>query len=169
MVDDNRHTPQMLIDSRLAPYLRSDRSKLIDTIGINRALTKIKFMEEDFEDYYFYEPKVSKSEKEEGLDGFEIVENRKATKGLYTEEGKDKWATSSKNSHPTPKPLALCKWVLTLFKPPIDITVLDTFAGQGSIPRACEEMGIRWMGFELNSKYCQIAVRKTDTAKLTLF
>ena len=129
----------------------------------------IKFLEKDFDDVYYYEPKASKAEKEEGLDGFEVVSNRKATEGLYTPDGKDKWATKSKNPHPTPKPLALCKWVLTLFKPPVPIVVLDTFAGQGSIPRACEELGIEWIGFELNPEYAKVAIRKSETAKLTLF
>ncbi len=170
MIKENRHTPQMLVDSRIAPYMRSNRSHQLDTVGINESLMHIKFTEEDFEDYYFYEPKVSKEEKEEGLDGFTSLSNPKAGRGtLLTDEGKDKWDTYSKNPHPTPKPLALCRWVLDLFTPPVPITVLDTFAGQGSIPRVCQERGIEWYGFELKPKYCEVANRKVQTAHLTLF
>lgn len=168
---DKRHTPQMLVDSRLAPFMKSHRGSSTDVLGISEALAKIEFMSDEFDDYYYYEPKASKTEKEEGLDGFETVSNRKATEGLYTPDGKDKWATKSKNPHPTPKPMALCKWILTLFRPPesVSFTVLDTFAGQGSIPRACEEMGIEWYAFELDPKFCEVANRKADTAKLNLF
>ena len=170
MIDDNRHTPQMAVDSRIVPYMRSNRGATTDTVGINKSLMHIKFAEEDFDDYYFYEPKVSKEEKEAGLDGFKSLSNPKAGRGtLLTPEGKDKWDTYSKNPHPTPKPLALCRWVLDLFSPPVPITVLDTFAGQGSIPRVCQEMGLEWYAFEMESKFCEIANRKVQTASLTLF
>lgn len=179
---DKRHTPQMLVDNRLAPYMKSNRGYSTDVVGISESLVKIEyseeeleklsqiqFLQEDFDDSYFYEPKSSKAEKEEGLEGFDVVENRKATKGLYTDSGKDKWATKSKNPHPTPKPIALCKWVLSLFTPPVPIRVLDTFGGQGSIPRACEEIGIDWIAFELNPDFCTIANVKAETAKIDLF
>lgn len=180
--EKSRHTPQMLVDKRIAPYMKSNRGYATDVLGISESLVKleytqeeleqlsqIQFLQEDFDDSYFYEPKTSKAEKEEGLDGFETVENRKATKGLYNADGKDKWATKSKNPHPTPKPIALCKWVLSLFTPPCPIRVLDTFSGQGSIPRSCMEMGIDWIGFELNPEFCEIANVKADTAKIDLF
>ncbi len=173
-----RFTPQLLVDKRVAPFMRSHRGKSIDFNNLQEVMTVVEFNEEElkipyasseFDDLYYYEPKASKSEKEEGLDGFQVVENRKATEGLYTPEGKDKWATKSKNPHPTAKPLALCKWVLTLFKPPVPIVVLDTFAGQGSIPRACEEMNIDWIAFELNPEFYKVAEAKIKSAKLTLF
>ena len=170
MIKDNRHTPQMLIDSRIAPYMKSNRGSYIDTVGINESLMHIKFTEEDFEDYYYYEPKASKDEKEEGLQGFDTVLNNKGGLGtLLNEEGKDKWLTYSKNPHPTAKPLALCRWVIDLFTPPVPITILDTFAGQGSIPRVCQEKGIEWYGFELEPRFAEVANRKVQTAKLTLF
>lgn len=173
-----RFTPQLIVDKRLAPFMRSHRGKVMDnnnlqevmvTVEYDKDELNIPYFSEEFDDLYYYEPKASKAEKEDGLDGFAVVENRKATEGLYTPEGKDKWATKSKNPHPTAKPLALCKWVLTLFKPPVPIVVLDTFAGQGSIPRACEEMNIDWIAFELNPEFAKVAEAKIKSAKLTLF
>ena len=163
MNEQQRHTPQMLISE--------DSIMHINKKEITDVLVKIPYLESDVVPY-LYEPKASKAEKEEGLfDEEEVINNKAAIGTLLNEDGKDKWATKSKNPHPTPKPHRLCEWVLRLFKPPesIPIKVLDTFAGQGSIPKVCEELGIEWYAFELNPEYQRIAEKKINTAKLTLF
>lgn len=166
-----RHTPQMLISEDSIPFIKSDKISTYDKRNITEVLAKIPYLKDDIIPY-LYEPKASKTEKEEGLHNEEEVINNKASLGtLLNEDGKDKWATKSKNPHPTPKPHRLCEWVLRLFKPPssVKIKVIDTFAGQGSIPKVCEELNIDWIGFELNPEYFRIAEKKILTAKQTLF
>lgn len=163
-----RHTPQLLVSNDALPYM-------INTMGnekafkVNEALWNIPYLQEDIPPY-IYEPKASTAEKEDGLEELEVKMNNKAGLGtLLDENGKDKWATKSKNPHPTPKPIKLCKAVLELFNTPEQMLVLDTFAGQGSIPKACKEMGINFLGTELNEEYHRAACLKVESAQETLF
>jgi len=170
MGDDVRHTPQMLVENILAPKMVSKVGQKLDVENINEQLPKIPFTSDDLDVRYNYCPKASKAEKEAGLEDFEVKLNNKASVGtLLNENGKDKWATESKNPHPTPKPLALCEWVLKLFKPPHNILVLDTFAGSGSIPLACKNMGIPYIGIELNEEFHRVAEARLNNRVETLF
>lgn len=38
--------------------------------------------------------------------------------------------------------------------------VLDPFVGSGSTAVACSKMGIKFIGIELNQKYCEVAQRR---------
>jgi DNA modification methylase len=61
-------------------------------------------------------------------------------------------------SHPTQKPLALMKWVLSLF--PDAKTVLDPFCGSGTTLVAAKAMGLTAVGIELHEPYCEIAAKR---------
>ncbi len=61
-----------------------------------------------------------------------------------------------RNSHPTVKPLALMRWLLTLVVPPGGV-VLDPFAGSGSTLVAAAELGITAIGIEQDAESCAIA------------
>src|SRR5690606_33513230 len=67
---------------------------------------------------FFYVAKASRKERNAGLDG-----------------------KPQQNTHPTVKPLALMRYLITLVTPPGGI-VLDPFAGSGSTLVACAELGI---------------------------
>lgn len=54
--------------------------------------------------------------------------------------------------HPTQKPVALYKWLLSQFAKEGD-TILDTHLGSGSIAIACHDAGLRFTGIELDSDY----------------
>ena len=54
--------------------------------------------------------------------------------------------------HPTQKPVALYKWLLTNYAKPGD-TILDTHLGSGSSVIACLEMGFEITGYETDSEY----------------
>lgn len=54
--------------------------------------------------------------------------------------------------HPTQKPVALYKWILTNYAKPGD-KILDTHVGSASSLIACEEMGFDYVGFEIDETY----------------
>ena len=61
--------------------------------------------------------------------------------------------------HPTQKPIALMKWVLTLPWTP-EGTVLDAYMGGGSTLIAAKDLGRRAIGIEIEEKYCEIAAKR---------
>lgn len=63
--------------------------------------------------------------------------------------------------HPTTKPLALMRSLVTDFSEPGDL-VLDPFAGSGSTGVACNQLGRRFIGWELNAEYHAIATRRLN-------
>jgi DNA modification methylase len=79
-------------------------------------------------------------------------------KASSKERGKD-------NIHPTVKPLSLMKYLLKLLAPPGDSIILDPFAGSGTTLLAAKELGIRAIGIEKESEYCEIAKKRIDTSQ----
>lgn len=62
---------------------------------------------------------------------------------------------SQNGYHPTQKPIELMEWCITKFK---DVkTVLDPFMGAGSTGIACKNLGIDFVGMEINKNYFDIA------------
>ncbi len=68
--------------------------------------------------------------------------------------------------HPTTKPLPLMRELVSLFSDPGEL-VLDPFAGSGSTGVACNQLNRRFLGWELNRDYYEIACRRLrgDEAK----
>lgn len=64
---------------------------------------------------------------------------------------------NQKRVHPTQKPVALMRWILEKWSSP-DEQILDPYMGSGPIAQACREMGRRYIGIEIEEKYCEIAV-----------
>lgn len=69
-----------------------------------------------------------------------------------------------RNTHPTVKPLALMRYLLTLVCPP-GALVLDPFAGSGSTGCAAKELGIKIILAELELEYCDIAARRAASTR----
>lgn len=116
-----------------------------------------------------YEPKVSSSEREAGLEGFEVKQLT----------GQDKWAAKDRragtdrnptewikepirNNHPTLKPVSLAKYLATLLSPPAAYAprrILIPFSGSGSeicgaiLSGGFEEI----IGIEAEANYVKIA------------
>jgi site-specific DNA-methyltransferase (adenine-specific) len=65
------------------------------------------------------------------------------------------------NIHPTVKPLALMKYLLTLGLPPGG-TVLDPFCGSGTTALACKELGRNYICIEKELEYYRIACNRLD-------
>jgi len=74
-------------------------------------------------------------------------------------------AVKRRESHPTQKPVALMRWLVTLVAPKGSL-VLDPFAGSGTTLLAAREVGCRAIGIEQDAGYCEIARKRL--AQLTL-
>ena len=85
---------------------------------------------------YFYCPKVSKNERNRGLD---------------------------KNIHPTVKPIELMKYLCRLVTPKGG-TVLDPFMGSGSTGMAAKDEGFEFIGIEKEKEYFEIAESRIKSA-----
>ena len=64
------------------------------------------------------------------------------------------------NTHPTVKPLALLRYLLTLLSTPTGGVVLDPFTGSGSTLVAARQLGRKAIGIEIEEKYCEIAAKR---------
>jgi len=84
---------------------------------------------------FFYCPKVSKNERDRGLD---------------------------KNNHPTVKPVELMKYLCRLVTPKGG-TILDPFMGSGSTGMAAKDGGFDFIGIEKEKEYYEIAEQRINT------
>lgn len=64
------------------------------------------------------------------------------------------------NKHPTVKPLALMRYLLTLLKMPERNLFLDPFAGSGSTLVAAKQLKVPCIGIELSEEYCEIIAKR---------
>lgn len=63
------------------------------------------------------------------------------------------------NDHPTPKPIDLMRWLISIFTPDKGI-VLDPYNGSGSTGIAAIEGGYEFVGIDLDQHYCDIAKQR---------
>lgn len=115
---------------------------------------------------FFYCAKASPSERNRGLERMPLKE----ISGCYGEfagDGRGREHTPSRNTHPTIKPISLMKYILKLLAPPGDPICLDPFAGSGTTLLAAQELGIRCIGIEKETEYCDIARKRLETHKTT--
>lgn len=66
--------------------------------------------------------------------------------------------------HPTQKPIALYKWLLSNYAKTGD-KILDTHVGSASSLIACHQMGFEYWGFELDADYYKAASERLERAK----
>ena len=114
---------------------------------------------------FFYCAKVSKAERNKGLDGFEdkVIEGR--------DPGQDERAvafkkrpTPTKNTHPTVKPIKLMSYLCRLITPKNGI-VLDPFMGSGSTGISAKLEGFDFIGMEMDEEYYKIAEARINNYK----
>ena len=63
--------------------------------------------------------------------------------------------------HPTQKPVALYKWLLTNYAKPGDL-ILDTHVGSASSLIACHDLGFSAVGFEIDEEYYRISRERLE-------
>lgn len=67
-----------------------------------------------------------------------------------------------KKFHMTSKPVELMKKLIAIMEPPI----LDPFMGAGAVGVACAEMGLPYVGIEINRNYFDIATKRIEDATI---
>ena len=68
-------------------------------------------------------------------------------------------------SHPTQKPIELFIWCINM----VDGTkVLDPYFGSGTTAIACERLKRKWIGIEIEEKYCEIAAKRIELERKQL-
>jgi DNA modification methylase len=63
--------------------------------------------------------------------------------------------------HPCPKPMEWAEWLIEKSTREGNL-ILDPFLGSGTTAVACEKLNRRWVGIELEEKYCGIAKRRIE-------
>ena len=122
---------------------------------------------------FFYSAKVSKSERNYGLDDFEEKENLNASLGMMDDEGlrnnnrnPENRSRTLKNNHPTVKPISLLSYLIRLVTPKNGI-VLDPFLGSGTTAIACKLERMNYIGIEKEEDYIKIAKARIKAYKTT--
>jgi len=107
---------------------------------------------------FFYCAKASKSERNAGLEGFDVKEAPYKYGSIKKSAGRTGINTPQSNHHPTVKPLALTKYLATLIKPPTSGRLLVPFSGSGSEMIGALQAGWEHVeGVELTEEYIPIA------------
>jgi DNA modification methylase len=113
---------------------------------------------------FFYQPKASKRDRDEGLEGPErLCGMMEDDKPIETGSGRPS-RDERKNTHPTVKPTDLMRYLCRLVTPPGG-TILDPFTGSGSTGKAAMLEGFNFIGCELDATYCDTARRRIEHAR----
>lgn len=112
---------------------------------------------------FFYCPKASKSDRDEGLEGFEPLKTNDGRK-VDADNAYQRGATTRANHHPTVKPTDLMRYLCRLVTPPGG-TVLDPFMGSGSTGKAATLEGFAFVGIEREAEYIEIARARIEHVK----
>ena len=80
---------------------------------------------------------------------------------IYNRVRRSKPVSGMKKEHPTQKPLKLIEEFLLLSSKEGDL-VLDPFMGINSTGIACKLLGRKFIGFEINKKYFNVAQKRED-------
>ena len=111
---------------------------------------------------YFYCPKTSKSERNQGLVEFDDKQYSHDGRKKSIENPYQRNKSISKNSHPTVKPVELMKYLCRLVTPKGG-TVLDPFMGSGSTGMAAKDEGFDFIGIEREKEYFEISKQRIKT------
>lgn len=121
-----------------------------------------------------YESKASTSDREEGCGALPVQAlarsnqaKAEAERGnvVEAEGGGFNKARARRNIHPTVKPTALMRTLISLGCPPGGV-VLDPFLGSGSTGKAAMLEGVRFIGIEREAPYLEIAKARVEFGRL---
>lgn len=109
---------------------------------------------------FFYTAKASSAERSAGLDAFAEGPSYMVENGSKTARSGDgvrrERTTTTRNLHPTVKPVELMRWLVRLVTPPGG-GLLDPFTGSGSTGIAAVLEGFDFIGLEREADYIAIA------------
>ena len=132
---------------------------------------------------FFYNPKASKADRDEGCEGMEKVRTARGSSnnlaqwvaGDRTFEELDEkskaFATTARNYHPTVKPTELMRYLCRLVTRPGGV-VLDPFMGSGSTGKAAIREGFKFIGIEQDPEFVEIArqrIGSNNQVSMSLF
>jgi len=111
---------------------------------------------------FFYAAKASRAERNAGCEGMpERQTDRYGECGQgNTAQQTPRRSRIEANTHPTVKPLSLMRWLLTLATMPERNLILDPFLGSGSTGVAAVQLGLPFVGIELEQESFDIAVAR---------
>ncbi len=111
---------------------------------------------------FFYCAKTSRSERNAGCEDLNSKpmnwSSGEQNTGSFQAEGTDK---TSKNNHPTVKPLKLMEYLVRLVSRE-GHTVLDPWMGSGTTGMACKRLGREFIGIDREPDYLEIAERRIE-------
>lgn len=113
---------------------------------------------------FFYQAKVSKAERNMGLDGFEEKTAYVFGRGFKFRQlhlATNGVPPTRANTHPTVKPINLMTYLCRLITPKNGI-ILDPFVGSGSTGIAAQLEGFRFVGMEMDEEYMKIATARIE-------
>ena len=114
---------------------------------------------------FFYCPKTSKGDRNEGLESFPIKSTSSMPGRRNAEDISEykidndvtgRFVTQKQNTHPTVKPTDLMLYLIRLVTPKGGVT-LDPFMGSGSTGKAAIRGGFDFIGIEREKEYMEIA------------
>lgn len=118
---------------------------------------------------FFYVAKASNRERNAGLEGMHAKLNdfKRKSSVLSTTlidgvRQRGNCGQPNQNHHPTVKPIKLMEYLIKLVTPPNGI-VLDPFMGSGSTGVAAKNLGVNFIGIEMNEEYFEIAKKRLGT------
>ncbi len=115
---------------------------------------------------FFYCPKASKKDRDEGLAAFTPTTTTDG-RAVSIDNPYLRGETTRKNHHPTVKPTELMRYLCRLVTPPGG-TVLDPFMGSGSTGKAALLEGFQFIGIERDLEYLQIAEARIEHARVQM-
>lgn len=111
---------------------------------------------------FFYCAKAGKKDRNEGCEVYEKRARQTMGNGIGNQPNKN--IANNQNHHPTVKPTDLMRYLCRLVTPPNGI-ILDPFTGSGSTGKAAILEGFRFLGFDMQSEYIDIASARIKHAE----
>lgn len=141
--------------SKGTTYGRGFQTAYVNGEDPGRRIASEGYADEGSAARFFYVPKASKKDRDEGLAGPErdagCMSGNTNADTLRVEK-----VPQRKNIHPTVKPTTLMAYLCKLVTPPGGL-VLDPFNGSGSTGKGAVGEGFRYIGIELNPEFCEIS------------
>ncbi|MCK4446972.1 MAG: site-specific DNA-methyltransferase [Candidatus Marinimicrobia bacterium] len=176
----NPFTPNPINDSykkmKDASRFKNDRGSFSRYFDLDRWWEeKIKQLPESVQKTFPFliVPKASKNEKNKGCERLEERVRADINK-MMGEAGNFKTGSGNirtvkfKNHHPTVKPIKLMSYLITLGSRPDDI-ILDPFVGSGTTCISAKMLKRRYIGFDDNKGYIEIAQHRLGVVESILF
>lgn len=151
-------------------YVGTKNNLWIEKGGIAREGHKVEwegYGDQGSASRFFYCPKASKREKNEGLEHFDMKRKSEIVSQNFenakTGSGNER-NVMHHNNHPTVKPVKLMEYLCRLITKPNGIC-MDIFMGSGSTGLACQNEGFNFIGIELDPEYYEIAKARLEHNK----